>query len=128
MYFFFDYIYYRITQWKFKSQGSTSPTALAFISVMQTMLIQIIISAISKQIWNKDELASHAKQLGLLAILIFLSCMFLNYKKFDGQYEKYLGYWKDEDKCKRFFKGILVIIVVAAPIVAFGLINTHWHK
>jgi len=23
--FFFDYVYYRITQWKFKSQGSTGP-------------------------------------------------------------------------------------------------------
>ncbi len=43
MNFFFDYIYYRITQWKFKTQGSTSATALGFISLMQTFLIELVV-------------------------------------------------------------------------------------
>jgi hypothetical protein len=128
MNFFFDYIYYRITQWKFRTQGDLSVTAVGFISLMQSFLILLIIYPILLYFLPNDNPALKTKQLCLIAGAIYIVLLFVNYKSYSGKYDKYKLYWKDERSTKRFFKGILVILSLLLPIIIFVLINNYTHK
>ncbi|HTE01614.1 MAG TPA: hypothetical protein VK668_20140 [Mucilaginibacter sp.] len=119
MNFFFDYIYFRITKWKYKSQGSNSATAISFIAVMQTMFIEAFINPMFKFYLTQDYMRLHARQLGWIAGVIFVFLMFVNYRIFDGKYEQFEVKWKDETPNKRFYKGVLVVFSFFIPIILF---------
>jgi hypothetical protein len=125
MNFFFDYIYYRITQWKFNTQGSTSATALGLISLMQLFLLELIIQPLLKYCIAKNILIINVKQFGGLAAVIAIVLLILNYIIYRGRYEGFKLYWKDESPRKRFIKGILVVLSIFLPMILFILLNNH---
>lgn len=125
MHFFFSYIYYRITQFMFKKDGRTGGSAIVLISLTQTFLIALILTPIEKCLFSKQFQNTNYKQFGWLGGGIFVILFILNYKKYDGSYNKYRSHWSSETSAQRIIKGILVIMVVILPIILFGLLNTR---
>mgnify|MGYP006178110327 CR=1 FL=1 len=98
MYFFFDYFYYRITKLLFKKDGRTGATAIVLITLMQTLSIWLITGdPILDYYLTTEESAKYAKYIGYIGGLIFLIIFFINYKKYNGKYNKFKFYWKDEN-------------------------------
>jgi len=126
MSFFFDYIYYRVARWKFKSQGALSPTALGLISAMQAFILELlIVEPIFRFLLNSNFATDHYKQLGWLAGAIAGLLYLLNYNKYKGKYDQYDRRWGNEDAGKRFFKGILVFVLLLLPMILFIVVYSH---
>jgi hypothetical protein len=126
--FFFDYIYYRITQFFFKRDGRTGFTGIAFISLLQTLSVAVVVLEISKQLLTADTRALFSKQFGYLGAGIALFSMVYNYKKYNGKYNKYRFHWKDETKETRILKGFYIFLSFLLPIVAIVLFGVHWKN
>ncbi|HTK21527.1 MAG TPA: hypothetical protein VL442_18540 [Mucilaginibacter sp.] len=128
MNFFFEYIYYRITQLFFKRDGRTGFTGIAFISIMQTLFVEVVLGEISKWVLTTDTRALYTKQFGYLGAVIALFFMVYNYKKYNGKYNRYRFYWKDETKKTRVLKGFYVLFTFLLPIALLIVFGVHWKK
>ncbi|RZL36236.1 MAG: hypothetical protein EOP00_29665, partial [Pedobacter sp.] len=96
MYFFFDYFYYRITKLFFKKDGRTGATAIVLISLMQTLSLWLITGdPILGYYLTIDESDKYAKYIGYIGGLIFLIIFFINYKKYNGKYNKFRFHWQN---------------------------------
>ena len=126
--FFFAYIYYRITHIFFERDGRTGFTGIAFISIMQTLFVEIVIGEISKWVLTTDTRALYTKQFGYLGAAIALFFMVYNYKKYNGKYNQYRFYWKDETKETRVLKGFYVLFTFLLPIALIIVFGVHWKK
>ncbi|SDN35427.1 hypothetical protein SAMN05421820_107163 [Pedobacter steynii] len=128
MNFFFEYIYYRITQLFFKRDGRTGFTGIAIISLMQALFIEVILLEIGKWIIMADTRALYAKQFGYIGAAIGLFFMIYNYKKYNGKYNQYRYYWKDETRGTRMLKGCYILLAFLFPIALVIIFGVHWEK
>lgn len=119
MNFFFDYIYYRVTKRLFKRDGRTGATAIALISLMQLFIMMLFLQPIYSYFVSQDIRAEYAKPFGQIMGGIGLIFMYFNYKKYNGSYNKFRYYWRDEAKTARLMKGILVIISLFLPMIIY---------
>lgn len=125
---FFNYIFYRIAQLRFKRDGTKAGTAVTLVSLLQTILLEFIIQPTFMFLFTKSELAIHSKQLGWLAGLIFIVLLILNYRKYSGKYEEYQAYWQNESSGARFYKGMLVLLCFILPVVIIIITNNIMHR
>ncbi|NQX41294.1 hypothetical protein SAMN05421820_107165 [Pedobacter steynii] len=128
MNFFFEYIYYRITQLFFKRDGRTGFTGIAIISLMQTLFVEAILIGIGNRVIAASTRALHAKQFGYIGAAIALYFMIYNYKKYNGKYNKYRYYWKEETKETRLLKGCYILLAFLFPIALVIIFGVHWEK
>lgn len=126
--FFFNYIFYRIAQVRFKRDGTTAGTAVTLVSVLQTILLEFIIQPIFMLCFTKDELAIHTKELGWLAGVIFIALLIFNYRRYSDKYHEYEIRWQNENSTTRIYKGILVFASFILPIVVIIITNNILHK
>lgn len=128
MNFFFDYIYYRITQLCFKTDGRTGFTGILLISMVQTIFIGAILVQISKWTLTEDTRALYGKPFGFLGTLIMLCFLMYNYKKYNGMYNKYRYYWKNETGEIRILKAFCIFLTALVPIAFIILVGVNWDK
>lgn len=127
MNFFFDYIYFRITQLFFKRQGRTGATAITVISLMEIFLILVFVFEPIKYWITVYQGNTYSIQMGKIAFIgVFLLLFFFNYKKYTGKYNFYRFHWKDESPSKRRIKGVLVVIAIILPLLICILANKYW--
>ncbi len=112
----------------FKRDGRTGFTGIVIISVMQGLFIEVCILEISKLIFTEDQGVLYAKQFGYLGAAIGLLLMYINNKKYNGKYNQYRYYWKDEPKKKRILKGFCIIITLLIPVALVIVFGVHWKK
>lgn len=121
MNFFFDYIYYRVTQVYFKWDGRTGGTAIAAITLFQLITLMDLFLLINRFVNDTNIRYGHPIERWIF-IAVAVALLIFNYKKYNKSYNKYRYYWKDESKVKRFYKGIFVIISLMAPwLIAFWI-------
>lgn len=123
MNFFFDYIYYRVTKAYFKWDGRTGGTAIVGVSMIQLLTILNVLLFIRRVVFGTGigDIYPFEKWgiLGTLALLVFY-----NYNKYNGSYNKFKRYWKDEPRATRVFKGILVVMSLVFPWVLLIFIDS----
>ena len=115
MSFFFDYIFYRVTQFYFKWDGRRGLTAIAAISLIELMLLIDAALLYFRLVNGTNKRQMHPGEQWLVAAI----CMALfinNSKKYDNNYNKYRHYWKDESQGKRFYKGFFVLLALVIPV------------
>lgn len=95
---------------------------------MQTLFVEIVIGEISKWVLTTDTRALYTKQFGYLGAAIALFFMVYNYKKYNGKYNQYRFYWKDETKETRVLKGFYVLFTFLLPIALIIVFGVHWKK
>ncbi|NQX41286.1 hypothetical protein HQN84_20720 [Pedobacter steynii] len=95
---------------------------------MQTFLIAVILLETSKWMMKVDARALHAKQFGYIGAAIGLFLMIYNNKKYNGKYNQYRYYWKDETKGTRILKGGYVVLTLLFPIALVIIFGVHWKK
>ena len=109
MYFFFDYIYYRLTKFYFKWDGRTGGTGIVGVSMIQGVMLLNSFFFLYGQIYGILKRQMHPWEKWLIAVAFF-GIVYLNYRKYNGKYNKFRSYWKDESSFKRFIKGLMVIV------------------
>lgn len=124
--FFFDYIYYRMTKAYFKWDGRMGATAMIGISMIQTLVIGDIIMVVVRLFFDREVTAPYAKNLAYLDCIIGVVFMIHNYRKYNGTYNKFKTYWKNESEKVRKWKGVLVVLSLILPWVPLILIGIFW--
>ena len=121
---FFNYIFFRIAQARFKRDNATASTAVALVTLLQAALIlSLVIEPISILLFTREELAIHAKKIGWLAGLVSIALLILNYRKYSGKYKEYQACWQNESPAVRFYKGLLILLCFIVPVVATIITN-----
>lgn len=126
MKFFFEYIYYRITQFYFKWDGRTGGTAIVAISMIQTLLIGDIVVFLSILLLEKGDTSPYSKTIAYFFGIILVMLVIYNYRKYNGRYNKFRSFWKKETRRERFFKGVLVITSLICPWIPIIIIGVYW--
>lgn len=124
---FFDYIFYRTTQFFFNRSGRRGLPAISVISVSQGLTIGIAINLIANVVIEKTTREIHFRDFGYVGATIFALLFYINYRKYGGKYNELRFKWKDENPAKRFYKGILVIIILILPPVIFTIVSNSTH-
>jgi len=124
---FFDYIFYRATEFFFIKSGRRGFPAISLITLMQGFSIATVVNLIANNVISKTTRELHYKEFGYIGAIIFALLLYINYGRYVGKYNKLRFKWKDEDPTKRFFKGILVIISLILPPVIFTIVSNHTH-
>lgn len=123
--FYFDYVYYRLTKFYFKWDGSSGITALIAITMIQVCLIGDIIGLLIVLIFNnRKELENYPIE--YLVPILVIGFLIRNYFRFDGQYKYLRDYWSAEDDNIKLLKNLLVIISIILPWVPMLLIGAYW--
>lgn len=123
MNFFFDYTYYRVTQLMFKRDGRTGGTAIVLICLSQSFIIALAIEPLFRYVISKEVMYEYAKQYSYAIVAVYLILFFINYRKYNGTYNKYRYHWKDETKSTRLLKGLLVILSLFFPMLVFIILG-----
>jgi hypothetical protein len=121
--FFFDYIYYRVTQTYFKWDGRNSITALLAVSMLQTLIIGDICILISRLFWHRNETAPYAKLIAYAGLAIFFVFVIVNFFKYKNKYHMLKSRWKSESPNERKLKGFLVVLSLVIPWVLLILMG-----
>jgi hypothetical protein len=121
--FFFDYIYYRITRTYFKWDGRTGGTAIVAISLMESLVILDIMILITQFFFDRLFFAPYAKVITPIAFALLFGFGFFNYRKYNGTYNKFRSYWKNESESAQTLKGFLVVASIFLPFVPLILIS-----
>jgi ABC-type Fe3+ transport system permease subunit len=115
--FFFDYFYYRITQFYFKWDKRNSTTAILAIAMFQGMMIYNLFLIILRSYYTRDQTKHYSKAIALVGVLIIICFAIYNYRKYFNKYSALKSRWKDETRSHRIFKGILVLFCLILPWV-----------
>jgi hypothetical protein len=124
--FFFDYIYYKLTKFYFKWDGSTGITAIVAISMIQICLVGDILAIVIRSIFERDETSLYSKYIGYSGAFLSIAFCVLNYYKYNGRYKDFRDYWQSESKSISDFKNVLIILSLILPWVPIILIGIYW--
>ena len=113
--FFFDYIFYRITQFYFKWDGRRGITAIVAICMIELMVLIDILLLALRIVNGRNERQMHPGEQWIIVIIYILLFVY-NSKKYGKNYSKYRHYWKEEPQGKRIYKGLFVIISLVIPL------------
>ncbi|RNI30427.1 hypothetical protein EFB08_03940 [Rufibacter latericius] len=126
MNFFYDYIYYRVNQFYFKKDGRNGNRSIILVlfSIIGIIGNVYIVIMHALNIYNPKGIPLIVK-LGIY-VSMFAIYYFVN-KKYNGKYNKYRFFWKNESKQTRFYKGILVILSIILPWVTCCIMGLKWR-
>lgn len=120
--FYFDYIYFRITQVYFKWDGRTGATAMVAITMVQTLVLSDVSLFILRLFYSRNETKKFTFIQWAVLIVSFVLLIY-NYQKYNGKFNKLRFYWKDETRRERIGKGFLVIISLVLPWIPLILMG-----
>jgi hypothetical protein len=121
--FYFDYIYFRMTQAYFKWDGRTGGTSIVAITMVQTLLLSDISLFVLRLFYSRNETKNHLFLGKCVTLLLYTILFIYNYRKYNGKYNKLRFYWKDETRRIRIYKGFLVIISLILPWIPLLLMG-----
>jgi hypothetical protein len=98
-----------------------------FISLAQGFAIGTIINLIVNSIIAKTTRELHYKEFGYVGAIVLAVLLYINYRKFEGKYNKLRFKWKDEEPTKRFYKGLLVVVTLILPPIIFTIVSNLTH-
>ena len=119
---FFAYIYYRINRFYFKWDGRRGSTALVGLTSIQVLWIFDLYLALDKFYLSRKIILEYRHEITYSFMLLMLLLLAINYKIFDGQYNKYRSKWKNEMKSTSFIRGILIILLIVTPMLLIPII------
>ena len=121
--FFFDYIFYRMTKWYYKWDGSQGQTAALGVTLIQLMILVNVLVTVQQLFFEdfKGDQLPKPVTFGV-AVLVFLACG-LNERKYKKSFQTLDEHWGNETTRQRIFKGTLVIVSLLAPFALFFLIS-----
>lgn len=127
MYFFFDYIYYRLTKFYFKWDGKTGGTGIVGVSMIQFVMFLNGTLLLYGTIHGTLKRQMHPLEKWLIAAIMF-GLVYYNYRKYSGTYNKLRYHWKDESNVQRLGKGFLVIASLIIPWVLSIIIGIYFQN
>lgn len=107
----------------FKRDGRTGGTAIVLICLSQSFIIALAIEPLFRYVISKEVMYEYAKQYSYAIVAVYLILFFINYRKYNGTYNKYRYHWKDETKSTRLLKGLLVILSLFFPMLVFIILG-----
>ncbi len=127
MYFFFDYIYYRLTKFYFKWDGRTGGPGIVAVSMIQAVMFLNCVLLVQGTIQGSLRRQMHPWEKWLIGVFFF-GLVYFNYRKYNGTYNKLRFHWKDEPKAARLAKGFLVIVSLLVPWVLVFVLGIHFQN
>lgn len=122
MRFYFDYIYYRMTELYFKWDGRKGITSIIAIVMIKMVLFMITAVILSLTFYTTEEISNVPKVFKYAIVLPYLYFSYFTFKKHENSFNRCKNHWKNETKLLRIVKGIIVFLSFAIPWLIFILI------
>ncbi|MBX2969733.1 MAG: hypothetical protein KF803_10215 [Cyclobacteriaceae bacterium] len=108
--FFFDYIYYRITEFYFRWDGRIGVTAIAVISLMQILLFLGVAMMLNKSLIGITTF-SYPKAIASFFVIGVFGLFAYNLSRYRKKYSQLKLYYNKEKPNVRTIKGFLIILL-----------------
>ena len=116
---FFDYIYYRVAKFYFKSDGLSANRAIISISSIQVLSVLSLILIISHPFLTLDDTKAFGYGPEILIGCSFFFICFLNERKYKGTFLNFRELWINEPQQIKFWRGIGVVLSLLLPWIVF---------
>ena len=126
--FFFDYIYYRITNAYLEWEGSGGyTTGIISVTWIQSFIFGSVLGVTVRTFFDRSETAPYAKAIAVAWVLASLCLYVWNHSRYNEcKYNTLKEYWKHEPPNERRLKGFLVALSIILPIVPMILMGIFW--
>lgn len=121
---YFDYLYYRITEVYLKWDGDNGINGILIVSLIQNLLLFDIALIIIHIFYSSITIFPYSKIIGVIGVILFLTMIIVNYKKYNKKYQHIKNKWENETKNERALKNVLILISLILPwipIIYFGI-------
>ncbi|MCB9236356.1 MAG: hypothetical protein H6580_00345 [Flammeovirgaceae bacterium] len=124
--FFFDYIYFRITDIYLKSGSMGEGTAIAAITMIEMFWFGGLLVLISRLFLERTETATYAKVASFIGVVILVAVYVGNYHLYDGRYEELKEHWANESQLRKTVNGFLVVACIFISWIPLILVGLFW--
>jgi len=122
----FGYIYFRVAQFYFKSDGSNAVRALLAVSMIPTVTLMIVMEIFLHYFFNLSEIRQYAKLGGIIISVIYLTICYVNYLIYRNSFFDLRDKWNSETSEIRLLKGSVVILSLIGPWIIFFLFTVYF--
>ncbi len=128
---FYDYIYYRLAKWYFNSENKDekfSSGAFVIVSLSQFMILTDILGIYMLEAYSQDSRIKIIDEVYPIIVSSFILLLIINGFRYYNKYRGLKSKWKDENKNVKFFRTIIISLVIIIPIIlipAILLINDY---
>jgi Ca2+/Na+ antiporter len=124
----FDYTYYRIAKFYFKSDGLEAFTSILTISIIKGLYLMGLFFIIKDSFfYNKGGRIVGLLEKSVLILILFFLYLY-NKKKYQNKYLILRDKWINEEKNKKRVNGFLVILFVLSPLFLIVFIASYFGK
>ncbi|AYB33367.1 hypothetical protein D4L85_23495 [Chryseolinea soli] len=121
--FFFSYFYYRLYHLNSNKGDFQGFPAAAVITLIQSLAILDVGIFIMEVFVRGPVLAPYARQIAYSATALGFLLLFLNYKKYNSNFDKMEEKWRGEARKSRRVKGLLIALTVVLVFVPLALVT-----
>lgn len=127
--FFFDYIFYRVTEtylnWKHGDGGVD--TGVIWITGIQGFTMASVFAIMGRLYYVRQETAPYAKMLAGIAFGVVLVLLVINSVRYNKErFEALRDFWRDEPLKTRKLRGFLVVLSFIISMVPLILVGVFW--
>lgn len=126
MYFYFDYIYYRLAKYYFDSDGKTGVKAICSIVLVQVVVLLDIYATLTRLVWHYKPPVHSVIKPWIICIVLVVLLTVMNYYRHRDRYDAYDEKWKNEPQKTMVTKGSIMVFSMIVPvIVIYFLAKIH---
>lgn len=122
IFYFFDYIYYRLAKLYFKTEGKGSIAPIALITLIQIFICIDFLSLVYFEILSK---AFSRQTVGLskfLYVIVAILLLIYNYRRYKDKFCSFNERWNRETKRVKITKGIMIFLFIISVIAFSGIL------
>ena len=123
---FFNYIYYRICERYYKSDGELAIRALISISGFQAVIVGCLTIRLLKFFLHDYQIIAFS---GIITNVIVVGFggvfMIVNYHFYKGKYEIFHEKWKYELQDSKTLKGYIIVLILFAPYLLLYIVMNY---
>jgi len=123
MSFLFDYVFYRVAHFYYKSDGRLAVRAVISVSTIQVLPISAVILFIQRLFYSRAEVAPYSRFIAVFFTAIFIVAMILNYVKYKNKYFSLRERWYSEKKSQKLIRGIAIVAAIILSVLSVMFIG-----
>lgn len=121
----FDYIYYRLTKFFYKSDGEFAARAVIILSVGQGLVIGGIITMIARLFLTRDEIYD-LEIGGREGVVVYFILCLSNHLYYRNRYKLFDERWGNSETIQqKKIRGLLVLLAVLSPFLLLYLVTSY---
>lgn len=122
--FFFDYIYFRLTEFYYRFDEKVGSTAIAIVALIQGLIIGNIFMLIRLMI-GESIIGKYSKLIGYISFGLVLVLYAYNFSKYHDKFDILKEHWSKMEDKDRKVKDVIIFFIIVCLIGLLVFFNIY---